>query len=191
MRRSKRAYYVRFEKSLCVSLLFFVIVFTVSKHYSSFDMSGSLSVKKVEIVVEELPPVTRKQKRVEVPQLPRVPVPSEAEYLPDDETIEDTDFKEADDIPTQGMGDFPELPDNVIFKKKSSAKKQVRSGYVKLLVFVNNFGQVDSVRVVENTTNSKKNEITAIRRAYSTRYLGKDRKRKKSKWIERVFNFGS
>ncbi|MCD6117352.1 hypothetical protein J7K93_10075 [bacterium] len=191
MHCSKRGYYIRVEKSLSVSLLIFIIIFTVSKHYGSGEISGFLQIKKIEIDVEELPPITQKKKTAEMPMLPSVPIPSEDELIPEDETIEDTDFKEVDDIPSHDSKDFPVISNNIVFRKTTVKGKQMKSGYVKLLVFVNKFGQVDSVRVIENTTNSRKKEMVAIRRAYSTSYIDQIRKKRKSRWIERVFNFDS
>jgi len=187
---SKSSYIVRLEKSLCISILIFSVLFSISKHYSGSDTGVPELPVEIRLVVEELPPVTTRRKGPEMPNLPVVPIPVEDDLIPEDVTIEDTDFEEADDIPAQAAAGDVVIPEHAVIVKKKTEPPPVSSGYVKLKVFINKFGQVDSVKVVENTTGSVEHEKLAVRRAYSTRYE-KEGFKGKARWIERVFNFDS
>ena len=123
-----------------------------------------------------------------MPNIPSVPVPTEDDLIPEDVTIEDTDFKETDDIPSSADSELAAIPDNAVIVKKEPKIEDV-SGYIRLKVFINRFGQVDSVRVIENTTGSQECVKIAKRKAFSTRYIKRDKFKKKAKWIEKIIRF--
>lgn len=83
--RYRKALELGFIGALCIV----IFAFQVLRH----DLSYELKVEgvDVEIEVEEIPP-TEQIMRPPAPPRPAVPVPTEAEEIPEEETIEATDF---------------------------------------------------------------------------------------------------
>jgi len=130
------------------------------------------------------------------PDLPKVPIPVEDDYIPEDETIPITEIDLMEDIPLfDGMGGYegrvwlgtprpihnviPEYPDENI------------KGVVELEIFINTEGYVDSVLVVHNSTRSKRFEKAAVEAAYGSRYIPVRRDGKPvAVWVRRPYRFG-
>ena len=133
------------------------------------------------------------------PTLPQVPIPTEDEYIPDDETIEITRFDLFEDIPlfdgVGGGGGYrgigrPRPIREVIPEYPNAERKKGVEGVVILEIFVNAEGRVDSVRVLSNTTRSKRLELSAIEAAYKSLYVPAKRDgRNVPIWIQRPYRF--
>ncbi len=133
------------------------------------------------------------------PEMPQIPIPSEDEYLPEDETIETTEFTTELRTPHlgEGLGDESKGGSGVYLTRPikeviPAYPKQAKNaeGIVELDILVNYTGLVDSVKVCRNTTGSSILERETILAAYKTQYLPMPREReKKSSWIRRLYSF--
>ncbi|MFO7891613.1 MAG: TonB family protein, partial [bacterium] len=113
------------------------------------------------------------------PTLPQVALPVEDEFIPADETIEDTDLDLYEDIVRldrygQGRGAVAVRPrpiKDVIPEYPEKERKQGIKGEVVVKLLVNSSGSVDSVMVISNSTSSQNFIKAAKRAAYKTKYL--------------------
>lgn len=196
----KRVYRIRFEKSLLVSLSLSIIVFVLSKHIPTRRLKIP-SFMGIGITSIEMIPNTRQGSTARPPDRPVVPIPSEDEFLPEDETIETTelDLLEGDPLfegfGTSGPafslgGGMPRPIREVIPEYPREERRRGFEGVVQLSLFVNTRGNVDSVRVVENTTGSQRLLEAAIEAAYASRYEPAKRNGEKiARWIQRPYRF--
>lgn len=197
--KEKLGYKVRFEQALMLSLVVMILIFGLSRRMSQFRKKwpvGPYTITNVDII-----PLTRHGGMPRRPDLPQVPIPSEDEYLPEDETIETTELDLTEGLPFfDGIGDGvpggisrgsgPRPIREVIPEYPKEERRRGVEGVVELSILVNSQGGVDSVRVVLNTTNSKRLEQSAIRAAYRSRYVPAQREgRKVSRWIRRPYRF--
>ncbi len=192
----KKAFQIRFEKSLIAVLLIFIMLSFISRRIPQ----GKYGIKYISVdhmsVVNI--PVTSHGGLPRPPTLPEVPIPVEDEYIPLDETIEDTDLDIYEDIirlhdygtgrgavairPRPIRDVIPEYPEK---ERKQGIKAEV---VVKLLV--NSSGSVDSVQVVSNTTHNINFEKAAKKAAYKTKYLPAKVKRENiALWIMRKYTW--
>ena len=133
------------------------------------------------------------------PTLPQIPIPSEDEYIPEDETIEITRLDMFENLlegfRCSGKGSYhvrssPRPILEVIPEYPSAERKRGVEGDVILEILVNYEGRVDSVQVLSNTTTSKRLELSAIEAAYKSRYIKIGRKGNNGPiWIERPYRF--
>ena len=183
----KAKYRVRLEKSMIFTLTSCIVLFCLSRRIPTRPKK-IVKLASYITVAPDMIPITRTGGIPMPPSYPEVPIPSEDEFMPADETIEFTDLDLSEDLPwydgpygqpATNFGDPPEL-------EKEDDRPKAVSGEVRLAVLVNEFGQVDSVRVILNTTMSKTFEEEAIFQAFRTRYkLTKPG----AQWIERPFHF--
>ena len=181
------SYRKRIEQSFVVTLILASLFFTFFRQLSEKPVSGR-KVRYVKLTVEDIP-ITRHKHIPKTPLLPQVPIPSEDDFIPTDETIElmetiyDEDFS--------SFADGMEIDESVIpiFPDTQPEDAKPTNGVIRLAVLINQFGQVDSVRVLENTTRSNKDERNAIRAAYRTRYVWEVEHEETFQWIERSFHF--
>ena len=186
-RQEKARYRVRVEKSMIAALVLMMILFSLSRRIPERP-SKVLNLPKVVTVTAEQVPTTRHGGVPNTPMLPQVPIPVEGEYLPEDETIETTELVETMDLPSYevSLEDLPSFEEFMGLRRTEDDRDKAVSGVVTLAVLVNEFGQVDSVRVLGNTTGSKRLEEDAIFKALRTRYrLTSD----EAQWVERPFHF--
>ena len=188
-------YSLNVKKSLVFSLLFFnLLIF----FFPRIDISPD-EPKGVGIVINvENIPSTRQMRRNPPPPKPTIPVPSDDESIPEDETIEETTLKLTnifDD--TEGMPGltgtvisppkpiawvFPEYPD-------SERKKGVQ-GEVKLSIHINSKGRVIEVIVLDNSTGSAKCAQAAKEAAFGSRfYPAKEGAKPVDYWITQPYRF--
>jgi TonB family protein len=194
-------YRVRFEQGMILSLVCAILVFGVSRRMGQREIKGKQGpyiISSVDII-----PVTKYGGIPRRPTLPQVPIPSEDERLPDDETIDTTELDLTKGLPFfDGFGDG--VPGGLIVKSGSGPRpirevipeypederKRGVEGVVELAILVNSQGGVDSVRVVLNTTNSRLLERSAVQAAFRSRYMPAKREGKKiSRWIQRPYRF--
>ena len=195
----KAAYRVRLEKALIFSLGLMILIFLVSRRIPHrTKKTWKLSVLTT-VNMEMTPQTTQGGGLPRPPTLPQVPIPTEDEYIPDDETIEITRFDLFQDIPLfdgvggsggyQGIG-RPRPIREVIPEYPNSERKKGAEGVVILEIFVNAEGRVDSVRVLSNTSRSKRLELSAIEAAYKSQYVPAKRDgRNVPIWIQRPYRF--
>ena len=191
--QEKLSYVVRLEKSLMVTLGVLVFLFLLfrqlpEKPSKIYRMTNS-TLYTFEI------PMTRQGSLPRPPDLPKVPIPVEDEYIPEDETIPITEIDLMEDIPLfDGMGGFdgrvwlgtPRPIHNVIPEYPNHNVE----GVVELEIFINTKGCVDSVLVVYNSTHSKKFEKAAIDAAYGSRFMPVKRDGKPvGVWVRRPYRF--
>lgn len=179
-----------FEKGLILTLVGVILVFGLSRRIPFRDGKRS-GINAYVILTVDMVPVTRQGRVPLVPALPQVPIATEDEYLPVDETIETTELELFEDVPsfTETNEDFLVGEGIPVYQKKDNDAPKVVAGVVELNILVNEFGQVDSVRVLRNTTRSEDYEAQAIKTAYRTRYVIEDKKQQERHWIQRTFYF--
>lgn len=180
----KRQYKLRMEKSLVMVLAGHIILLTLSRKLPERP-KRNIKLPRLIAVTSEIVPMTRRGNIPLPPSRPQVPIPTEDEYLPEDETIETTDLTYDDFIPQDAVPDDGTVY-STKFKEVEEEEPQVKSGNVTLSIFVNAFGHVDTVRVVSNTTNSKRFEEDMINKAYRTRYRFQ---KAEARWIEQTYPF--
>jgi len=165
-----------------------------------FEIKGLPVVqpKEVILLLEDIP-VTRQGVPRPKPVRPAIPIPSEEESLPEDETIEPTDLDQYFNLPPlpEGVGGsaaiipprpiaevFPEFPEREL-------KKGVR-GVVELALKVDERGVVVDVYVIRNTTGSKTCEQAAVQAAYKTRFIPARRGSEHIVvWINKIYKFSA
>ena len=196
----KQKYRVRLERALIVSLLAAVILFSLSRRMprriKNVEFTGGPVLASVDLM-----PITQQGGVPRPPNLPQIPIPTEDEFLPDDETIEDTSLELLENIPMfdgfgrgsamGGSGGFGPRPiREVIPEYPKDERSRGAAGVVELFILVNAEGYVDSVRVLVNTTMSKVLEQSAIRAARMSQYVPATRDgRNVSRWIRRPYRF--
>ena len=183
----KAKYRVRLEKSMILTLISCIALFGLSRRIPT-SPKKTIELAKYITVAPDMTPVTRTGGIPIPPSYPEVPIPSEDEFMTADETIEYTDLDLTEDLPWydgaygRPAAEFEEPPES----KFEDDRLKAVSGEVRLAVLVNEFGQVDSVRVILNTTRSKSFEEEAIFNAFRTRYKLRNNE---AQWIERPFYF--
>lgn len=188
-------YRLNIKKSLVISLLFFNLLVLLSPrlHVQIEEKEPPNIIIDVENI-----PVTRQTRRTPPPPKPTVPVPSDDETIPEDETIEETTLKVTnifdytDGLPgITGITEtppkrlkmvFPEYPDG-------EGKKGV-VGFVRLSLHIDKKGKVVEVVVLENTTNSDKYAQNAIDAAFDTPFSpAKEGNKSVSSWFPLRYDF--
>jgi protein TonB len=84
------------EFGLVVSLLLCIIALQLSK---KFQIRAALQTKGAEVIMMENIPQTQQQKQAQAPSRPSVPIASEDETLPEDETIDFSEFDVGESAP--------------------------------------------------------------------------------------------
>jgi TonB family protein len=193
---------IRFEKALVGVLLGCVIFFILSKRFPEKPARLPVLGRASDILVDEMP-VIRSGKQYLTPSRPVVPIPSEDEMLPEDETIDPTDFrfdfgetslgKGLPGDPSEGVGGSGPRPiREAIPEFPESERKKGARGVVELKILVNINGRVDSVVVISNSTGSRRLAESAKNAAYRSLYRPvKDKSRVQSYWVTRPYRFES
>ena len=194
------AYRTRLELGMVLSLILCTSFFLASRRLDQ-RMEPPVYFVGDALSALDLPPVTQRGSLPRMPTLPQIPIPSEDEFLPEEETIDLTDLDLSVGVPSLeglGLGEtgsmagggaprplrlaLPEYPEEL--------RKKGVEGVVVLSMRINNRGQVDSVYVMENTSGNRRLARSAMEAARKTLYMpvqrGKDRP---SVWITRPFTF--
>ncbi|MBN2415774.1 hypothetical protein JXO52_08020 [bacterium] len=173
----------RFEKSLCISLFIVLAGFVASKRESTGGHSGP-PAKVIVVDAVDLPPLTKVSSENPPPIMPQVPIPVEDMLVSADATIDMTEIEVNVDFTVPEFGsDYDETAQYVAREPQKQVKVNER-GVLKLALLVNQEGWVDSVIVVQNTTNDHDFELSSVKRAYRTRYRDQP-----NQWIERIFEY--
>ena len=188
----KFQYSLNIKKSLTLSLLFFLIVIHLSPDVDLAPQEeGSPTVL---IHVEDIP-MTRQTYRPPPPPKPAIPIPSDDESIPEEETIEETTLKytifEAAATPIPGIILTPPKPIAWVFPEfPEEEKKKGVSGVVKLSLNINEQGKVINVIVMDNTTGSEKCAQAAVEAAYGSRFFpAKEGNKPVDYWISQPYRF--
>ena len=194
----KLAYLKTIEKSLVISLSFLLFLFHL------FPKSVELSPKPQASVpftfnVEQVPVTNQRVRRGVRPQKPVVPVPSEDPDVPIDVTIEETiiDWNIGDSpFGNSGLtaGTQDTIPARPIIQvlpeyPKELQKKNVR-GTVKLMLWVDEKGNVEHAVVIQNKTGNEQCAAAALKAAKTNAYqpatIGK---KKIASWVACTYSF--
>ncbi|MFQ5706443.1 MAG: TonB family protein [bacterium] len=192
----KQAYATNLKKSLILVLLLFIALVNISPKIPV--KTENVNAPHVVLTIEDIP-ITRQAFRRPPPPKPQIPVPSEDESIPEDETIVETTLKYTnvfDNLPEGTIGPvglkitpprpiawvFPEYP-------KDMKKKGIR-GEVKLSIHITEKGNVSEVVVLENTTGSKACADAAVSAAYGSRFSpAREGNKPINFWITQPYRF--
>ncbi|MCK5146086.1 energy transducer TonB [bacterium] len=201
-RQELKAYRTRLELGLIISLSILIILFVFSKRLSS-RIDIPVYIASDNIWALDLPPASRSGGAPKAPLLPQIPIPSEDDALPEEETIELTDLDLSIGIPSiEGLwpGDSghvgggargPRLIQEVVPEYPQDLIKKGVGGIILLSILINDRGIVDSVMVVDNSSGNRRLELCAVNAAKKTRYMPAGKKNKgKSLWVRRPYTFG-
>lgn len=126
------------------------------------------------VSVEDIP-ITRQGKKKPPPQKPAVPIPSDKEDIPEEETIEPIEFEFFVDNGADGVGTPTRVPPRpiawVIPEYPEKEKKKGIKGEVKISIQIDDKGKVVDAVVVENTTGSELCAQSAIKAALASRFI--------------------
>ncbi len=179
MRRSSEKYHtyyrITFEKSLIISFLLTIITFLLFPSFPKkiYKLQGIRIVIEVEDV-----PVTRQPSYRPQPVRPSVPIPSDDEAIPSDETMTETRLDASISMSrpkANGLGVLkvttPRLLTDVFPEYPKEDYENSVTGQVKLHVKVDTLGKVVDVVTLENTTQSDRCAAAAIKAAYQYRFI--------------------
>ena len=185
--QEKRLLRQRFEFSLCLTLVLAVFFFVFNKRRTGAAEKGP-APKIIVVEAMDLPPLTKMSNQSAPPIMPQVPIPVEDMLLSSDVTIDMTEIEVNIDftIP-EYTGEYDEEAEYVVSTEKPPEVNE--RGYVKLALLVNQQGWVDSVVVLQNTTNDHEFELKSVKNAYRTRYRDQRSKTEPNHWIERLFEY--
>ena len=185
-----------FKKSLIASLLVFIVLFTIFRRIPQ----GKFKQRKIIIngITTIDIPVTTQGGIPRLPTLPDVPLPVEDEYVPADETIQDTDLELYEEIVRlekygEGSGAVEIRPrpiKDVIPEYPEKERRQGITCEVVVNLLVNSRGFVDSVEVISNTTDNMNFIRAAKKAAYQTKYLpARYNNENFARWIKRKYTW--
>jgi len=192
----KSSYALNIKKSLIVALVLLILAI---HFFPQMQLSPSKFENPNVIIEVENIPITRQLRQASPPPKPTVPIPTNEETVPEDETIEETTLKYTtlfDYTPESAPGlpganitpprplawVFPEYPE-------SDRKKGVK-GVVKLSIHISPQGKVVEVVVLDNTTGSEKCAVAAVAAAYGSRFLpAREGGRAINYWITQPYRF--
>lgn len=168
-------YKLTFRKSLAIALFFVIILFQLFPEFKR--QTEHPEAIHINIHVENMP-VTRQSRYRPPPPKPAVPIPTDDELVPEDETIAETKLnitsRAAQGIDAGfGIASIiaPRLIDEVFPEYPENDYKNGITGVVKLHVHVDAKGRVIDVVVLDNTTQSESCADAARRAAFGTRYI--------------------
>ncbi|KAA3656796.1 MAG: TonB family protein, partial [Calditrichaeota bacterium] len=165
----KKQYAATMEMATAASLLLVICAFltlrnleTVSQHFAP-DMQ--------QLIVEEIP-ITKQIRKLAAPPRPAVPIPSEDEDIPEDETIDDTDvnfaeiplppekpvIKDSEDIfvvydtPPKPVGGYRAIYERIVYP--DVARMAAIEGTVVLRLLINSQGKVEKAEVIKDSGSS-------------------------------------
>lgn len=173
----KPSYRKTIEATLIITLsliIFFFFLFPTLKRPIKEN-----KIVHLDIVVENIP-ITRQSSYRPPPPKPAIPIPTEEETVPTDETIAETELN-FDTFPFAANGALPGYTSpsfiaprpiaEVIPEYPKEEYKRGVTGTIKLHVNIDQNGKVIEVVVLENTTQSELCAEAAIKAAYQCRYI--------------------
>jgi protein TonB len=192
----KSQYRINFERSVSLTLGVLILLIYLSPRVKvAMEANRPHSVM---ITVENIP-ITRQVARRPPPPKPTVPVPSDDESIPEDETIVETTLKYDtffDQFPEglSSLGSIPVTPPRPIAwvfpEYPEDDKKRGIQGVVKLSINIDEKGRVVEVIVLQNSTGSEKCAQAAVEAAYGSRFLpAREGNKPVSYWITQPYRF--
>jgi TonB family protein len=197
-----RQYRVRIKIGLVAILTCLILLFLISKRLPVKTARLPFLSEHFPILLDEIPGTRQGRPRI-APSRPVVPIPDESELLPEDVTIEPELFALNAGVPQSGSGGFGDFGEGgtgfmprpireAVPEFPESDRKRGIHGIVELSILVNSKGRVDSVRVIQNTTGSRRLAQAAKEAAYRSLYRPPSGKLKgQSCWITRPYRFES
>lgn len=172
------SYRRRFELALIVSLSFSLLVFYLMRDW---EMTVSQPEPEPIVLTVENIPQTRQPgtRRPPPPKKPALPIPSESETIPEDETIEPTmldlsvgNIASSGNLDGVGGQIVPPRPLAFVMPEhpEEDRKKEIR-GEVKVSLEIDRTGKVAEAVVIENTTGSSRCAEAALRAALASRFV--------------------
>ncbi|MCI0695297.1 energy transducer TonB [candidate division KSB1 bacterium] len=174
----KAQYRRRFELGLIFALSFTLVAFFFMR-----DWRMPVNVREHEpiiLTVENIPPQTRQfGARRPPPPRPAIPIPTESEMIPEDETIEPTTLdlsigEIASSGDAEGIGGGQIIPPRplvfVVPEFSEEDRKKNIHGEVKVSLEIDVTGKVVKAVVIENTTGSGRCAQAALRAALASRF---------------------
>ncbi|MBN1479750.1 TonB family protein [candidate division KSB1 bacterium] len=197
--KQKRVYKRNIEKSLLISLVFFLALVHIFP--KTFERKPKeLPPLPFVFEIEDIPVTTQTiRKGRPQPQKPVIPIASEDPDIPPDATIDETliDWDAGDAIfGTSGLsvGSADTIQPRPIVQvlpeyPKELQKQNIR-GFVKVMLYINEKGRVEEAVVVENTTASEVCEQAALEAAkrsfYKPASIGK---KNVATWVSCTYSF--
>lgn len=191
----KSSYSLNVKKALVVTLVFLNVLVLISPRLEVQTEPGYGT--HIQINVENIP-ITRQIRRSPPPPKPTIPIPSDDESIPEDETIEETTLRYTtffdeipDGAPPTGAKLSPPRPLAWVFPEyPEDEKKKGVQGIVKLSIHINDKGRVVEAVVIANTTRSEKCAQAAIEAAFGSRFTpAKEGTKPISYWITQPYRF--
>lgn len=189
-------YSLNLKKAALLTLIAFNLLFLFSPRID-FERPEVNNKTIVTIDVENIP-VTRQSRRVSPPPRPTIPIPTDDEIVPEDETIAVTDLSAANvfNYPKgapAGASITPPRPIAWVFPEfPESEKKRGVQGMVKLSLHINEQGEVIEVVVLQNTTGSEKCAEAATVAAYGSHFSpAREGGRAIRYWLTQPYRFDS
>ena len=198
--KCKLQYRVRMEKCIIFALVLLIAVFILSKKIDRRKKNNSYTLR-YSFISMDLPPATKSGSLPRPPVLPQIPIPSEDEFIPEDETIDFTDldlnegislFDGTDDFQGEfgAVGGSPRPIREVIPEYPEDLRKKGVEGVIVLSILVNAQGKVDSVYVLNNSSGNKRLEMSAKAAALKSLYApAKSKGKNMAYWISRPYTF--
>lgn len=176
----RKNYQKHLELSYIITLVFTILMMRLAANIEIQPIEPVVEIPA--ITVEPIPPTEQGKKRP-LPPKPAIPIPSEEEWIPEEETIEPIQFTfhsaagEDGGGGTQdaGIGAPTIIPPRpiawVIPEYPEEDRKRGVRGEVKLSIQIDSTGKVIEAIVIENTTGSERCAQAAIRAALASRFL--------------------
>jgi TonB family protein len=186
----------RLELGLIVALSMSLLVFYFMRDWR---MVTSLPESQpIVLTVENIPQTRQPGMRRPPPPRPAIPIPSESEAIPEDETIEPTTL-DLSIGPIASTGDFDGIGGQTIPPRplafvvpeypEDDRKKEIR-GEVKVSLEIDATGKVAKAVVIENTTGSARCAEAARRAALASRFMpARDARGPVKYWLIQPYRF--
>lgn len=186
--------------SLIVALVLCTVAARLAAELDAFAPAFDDSV--IPAVMVEHVPVTLQGKRKPPPPRPAVPVPSDNDEIPAEETIEPIDLDYYADngadggagIGDVGIGGPTQVPPRpiawVIPEYPKKVRKKGIKGEVKVSIEIDVTGRVIDAVVIENTTGSELCAQSAIKAALASRFIpARENGKPKKDWLIMPYRF--
>lgn len=193
LRKDEVYYRIRFEKAMIITLLILIAMFCIFQKIPE-KQPEDWQIKDYIVVMLNENPVTKRKYSIKNPSLPKLPLIVEKELIPREESFDTLSPSLGESIPffgnidtgkeiTNGFGDLRGVGEGF-------GEEKWKSGFVELAILIDSEGRVDSVRILENTTDSKRLEREAMLSAYRSWFImGNKQKNDEYLWIKRKYRF--
>jgi len=172
-----------FKSSLIISILLVTLIFLLFPKFPHPEKKTESPM--IVLDIEDIPVTKHTGKTTsKPPSRPFIPIPSETSII-EEIDVEDWEISNTFELPglPPGPGGFggtkgeganvktnPRIMLEVIPEYNESEIEKGKTGIVKLFIVINKKGEVESVEVLENTTESKIIEKAVIDAVYKTKY---------------------